>query len=286
MTDSFAQGAALAAVVRQFVDAATAPLITRIAQLEAERADVAGMVRTAVAEAVAQIEPEEGAPGKDGADCDMDVVERTLTALVAKAVAEIPPPKDGEPGRPGSDVDMDAVERMVTKAVAAIPKPKDGEPGKDGVSLAGALLDNKGQLVLTLSNGDVRELGVVVGKDGEPGERGFGLDDFDVRASDDLRKFELCFTRGDTTEIYPIGVPAVIYRGVWREGEFTRGDAVTFGGSAWHCNKDTTAKPGEGDDWTLMVKRGSPGKDGLPGKAGEPGAPGKPGSPGRDGKNW
>lgn len=46
------------------------------------------------------------------------------------------------------------------------------------------------------------------------------------------------------------------YRGVWQAAiDYQRGMFVTFEGSMWHCNADSTrAKPGTGSDWTLAVK--------------------------------
>ena len=54
------------------------------------------------------------------------------------------------------------------------------------------------------------------------------------------------------------GKPGLEYRGVFVEGQtYERGDLVTWGGSAWHCNETTTIRPGDGAKaWTLMVKRG------------------------------
>ncbi len=62
------------------------------------------------------------------------------------------------------------------------------------------------------------------------------------------------------------------HRGVWKDTEvYTMGDFVTAGGSTWHCNVadgvETKAKPGTGEDWTLVVKRGRDGKDGADGKS-------------------
>jgi len=45
---------------------------------------------------------------------------------------------------------------------------------------------------------------------------------------------------------------------------YQRGQIVTHGGSLWHCNTDTTAKPDTDDGakaWTLCVKRGRDGRD-------------------------
>lgn len=75
-----------------------------------------------------------------------------VKALVIEAVAALPPAKDGEPGAKG-DVG------------GAGPAGAPGLHGKDGVSLAGAMIDRTGALILTLSDGTTRELGHVVGKD-------------------------------------------------------------------------------------------------------------------------
>lgn len=56
--------------------------------------------------------------------------------------------------------------------------------------------------------------------------------------------------------------PSMIYRGIWREQSYAVGDCVTLGGSVWHCNEPTSARPGtEGaKGWQLAVKRGERGK--------------------------
>jgi hypothetical protein len=59
------------------------------------------------------------------------------------------------------------------------------------------------------------------------------------------------------------GAPGLSYCGVYVRGkEYDTGEIVTAGGSAFHCNRITTAAPGSSPDWTLMVKRGQDGKDG------------------------
>jgi hypothetical protein len=69
------------------------------------------------------------------------------------------------------------------------------------------------------------------------------------------------FMRGEDVVQRDIRIPAMLYCGVWREGEHEPGDVVTWGGSAWHCNEKTTEKPGASPHWRLMVKEGRPGKD-------------------------
>jgi len=57
------------------------------------------------------------------------------------------------------------------------------------------------------------------------------------------------------------GAPGLTYAGVYVAGKaYGRGDCVTFGGSLWHCNGETIARPGDGArEWSLVVKRGRDG---------------------------
>lgn len=70
---------------------------------------------------------------------------------------------------------------------------------------------------------------------------------------------------------------AMLYRGTWKEGEYSRGDTVTRDGSTWHCERKTTAMPGNSDEWKLCVKRGNNGRDGKDGARGQTGADGRSG---------
>jgi hypothetical protein len=51
------------------------------------------------------------------------------------------------------------------------------------------------------------------------------------------------------------------YVGVWAVGTYHEGNLVTHDGSMWHCNQETTQRPGSGPDWTLAIKRGRDGVD-------------------------
>jgi hypothetical protein len=58
------------------------------------------------------------------------------------------------------------------------------------------------------------------------------------------------------------GAPGLQYCGVYVRGKiYDTGDLVTFGGSAFACQRETTAAPESSHDWVLMVKRGRDGKD-------------------------
>lgn len=166
----------------------------------------------------------------------------------------------------------------------------DGRPGCDGVGLAGAFRGHDGNLILTLSDGTIREIGNVNGrdgasgadgKDGRDGKDGLSFDAFTFEPEyDGMRTLRLMWRDANgkerTTEWK---VPLVLYRGIYRpEENYETGDSVTFSGSLWIAQKDTNAKPAEGNrDWRLAVKRGQNGADGKDGEKGERGPEGRPG---------
>jgi hypothetical protein len=55
------------------------------------------------------------------------------------------------------------------------------------------------------------------------------------------------------------------YVGVWDAGaKYEAGNFVTVDGSLFHCNMETTNRPGRDvGAWTLVCKRGADGKDAL-----------------------
>ncbi len=73
-------------------------------------------------------------------------------------------------------------------------------------------------------------------------------------------------------------IPAVIDRGIYKAGlTYAKGDGCTFGGGFWIAQVEITAKPAEGPDWRLAVRRGRDGKDGAAGPKGDMGPAGKDG---------
>jgi hypothetical protein len=114
---------------------------------------------------------------------------------------------------------------------------------------------------------------------------------------DGERTISFEFMRGDHVRSFPVTIPTVLDRGVWREGQYVHGDAVTYAGAFWIAQRETSAKPGEGGDngWRLAVKSGRQGKssydiarsNGYRGSEKEwlaslTGSQGREGRPGRD----
>lgn len=155
---------------------------------------------------------------------------------------------DGAPGLPG----------------IAGERGEKGEPGKDGVDGKEGPQGKAG--ADGLPGRDGRDgLPGLPGKDGTPGvdgKDGFSLEDFTMSLAEDGRTLSFRFERGETVVERSVKLETLIYREVWRESEYERGDVVTWNGSAWHCQQKTTDKPGTSSAWRMMVKEGRPGKDG------------------------
>ena len=63
---------------------------------------------------------------------------------------------------------------------------------------------------------------------------------------------------------FEFSLPVVLDKGVYKAGEgYQAGDGVTWAGSFWIAQEDTTEKPDGGKGWRLAVKRGRDGKDGV-----------------------
>jgi hypothetical protein len=271
-----------------------------------------GSMREAIDKAIGDLPPAEpGRPGEPGRDADLGVMKETIRAEVDSAydalkavvleaahksardaVAAIPPPAPAEPGAPGpagADADMDTVAALITEAVAA--QVKQIPPAKDGLGIAETLITRSGDLVLTMTDGSTRNVGPVVGKDAEPGKQGdpgldgLGFDDLNV-AYDGERTITLVFERGDQVKAFPLVLPIVLERGVFKVGTaYQKGDGVTWGGSYWIAQEDTIQKPGEGNKgWRLAVRKGRDSREpiqipGPPKPAAVVRLPGAPGIP-------
>lgn len=168
-----------------------------------------------------------------------------------KAVGELRQPEDGK------SVTVDDVAPIIMaeieKAVAAIPVPKDG------AGVAGAMIDRDGNLNLTLTNGEIKNLGRVEGKDGVDG---ISLESFDLEylpESHEIAAKSSC--AGRVKELrYPAG--GIRPAGYWRDGSKAKaGDVWTRNGSMWIAKRDTSVSPEpKSEDWYLAVQRGRDGE--------------------------
>ncbi|MEG0230610.1 MAG: phage gp6-like head-tail connector protein [Hafnia sp.] len=209
-----------------------------------------------VAEAIAELPAPE--PGKSVTAED---VKPLLEQMVKAAVAEIPAPEAPQ---------LPDINALVADAVAALPAPEPtkGGDGRDALQLeVMPFIDEEKSYprgsYATHSGGLWRAY------EKTHGMRGWeclvdGVLDIDVSSTDE-RNFTVTVTRASgAAESKAFSIPAMIYRGVFKSGEaYQAGDTVTWGGSMWHCDQDSTDKPGENGSkgWTLATKRGRDGRD-------------------------
>lgn len=267
--DGKAFGEQFAEFTRDYVKRELAPLFEQIAALKQELVDARSAIPS---------EPDIRMIAH-GAAKEI-VAEMPLAPTAEEIVALIPVPKDGLDGAPGEKGEpgingKDGRDGIDGKdgAVGEKGEPgrdgvdgKDGEKGIDGrdgaagpagIGLADSLLDRDGALVLTMSDGTVKRLGVVVGADGAAGRD--GKDGAPGKDGDpELLRSMVC----DEVQKQGTAPLATAYKGVWKPDAYKHGDLTTWGGSMWLAKCDTEAKPDTGEDWVLVVKRGRDGKDG------------------------
>lgn len=193
---------------------------------------------------------------------------------------------------------IDAAEKAVEKAVAPLLKRiadleaqtpavgdkgdpgqqgERGEPGtdgNDGIGLAAALINREGELVVTTTDGQVRELGIVVGRDGKDGIDGKdgspGRDGADGAPGEQGERGDAGDPGKDGQDAYP-GEPRGLFDAT---AEYRARDVVALNGSAFMAKRDNPGDcPGEG--WMLLVQRGKRGETGERGERGAEGPAGK-----------
>lgn len=226
-----------------------------------------------------------------------------IESMVAAAAARGSDGTDGTDGKYFTAADIHRlVDAAVSDAVAKLPVSPH---------VVGCYVDRDGDLFFSFSDGHTVKAGHVVGKDADPavidaqikaatekfappkdGKDGFSLDNFTAEF-DGERTLTFRFEDAAHSKESKIVLPHPLFRGIWREGNYQRGDSVVRDGSTFIALKDTATIPGTpNSDWQLSTKRGRDGKDGKS-VTGPPGPPGKDGRDGRDltqlgpdGKKW
>lgn len=151
-----------------------------------------------------------------------------------------------------------------------------GEKGADGTGLADALIDRDGALVLTMTDGRAKALGVVVGnngsdgRNGKDGEHGISFDNV-TGEYDAERGFVLTLSQGERKAEFIL--PYMVHKGFWREGmKVKAAESITHDGALWIAKRDNAAKPclENADDWQLAARKGRDGVDGKSYRTTEP----------------
>ena len=249
-------------------------LLERLAQAEQLRSDV-GALRDQVAAIPAGPQGERGEAGPTGERGPPG--ERGIDGppgAPGPAGHAGPPGPVGEPGPAGKDGadGRDALELDVLDGIDPARSYPRGTVAafRGGVIRATRKTDPVGD--------DLRAAGWMVLMDGVA----------DVtHALQDERSLVITTTRtSGATSRAELRAPMMIYREIFRdETAYEPGDAVTWDGSLWHCQRACKGErpnaPGADGDraWRLVAKRG---RDGRDGKDGAPGPQGREGPPGRD----
>jgi hypothetical protein len=97
------------------------------------------------------------------------------------------------------------------------------------------------------------------GVDGVDGIDGLGFENMDV-LHDGERTVTFRLSRGDMVKDFPLVIPAIIDRGVWKAGRYAKGDGVTWDGSFYIAQTDTEGQPSASKEWRQAVKAGRPGR--------------------------
>lgn len=151
------------------------------------------------------------------------------------------------------------------------PAGADGAKGADGMGLAGAMIDRDGSLQITMTNGEVKNLGPVVGRDGangKDGADGVSFESFEMDYLPESHEVSIkASVQGRAKEIrYDAG--GIRPKGYWTEGTKAKtNEAWTEGGTLWIALKETSSKPGlQNDAWMIAARKGRDGERGRDAK--------------------
>jgi hypothetical protein len=181
-----------------------------------------------------------------------DVVAKAMQPLFARMAAlEARPVEKGEKGEKG-----DAGERG--------PQGEPGLPGAKGDGGPAGMDGRDGQPGIPGRDGKD-------GLNGLNGKDGIGPEDIEEELQEDGRFLVRRYLRdGVIVKEFRHKTNNLIDRGVWRPGNYLKGDTVSFGGSAFFAQEDTSDKPETSRAWRLSVKHGRNGRDGEPSRPVEP----------------
>jgi integrin beta 3 len=232
---------------------------------------------------------EQGPPGLDGAKgVDGAIGPQGLQGPAGPQGPQGEAGKDGIPGDAGAKGDQGP-------AGLDGRDGRDGEPGRDALQIdvldgidptkryqRGTFACHGGGIVRSYRATDPIPDGGIIEKAGwHVVVRGVA----DVLVDQiDERSFCMSVVLSDGVRVQKMFLtPSLLDRGVFKSSDdglapsYGRGDVVTWDGSMWIAQRDTSEKPGASDAWRLSVKRGRDGRDGLKGEKGDRGAEGRAG---------
>ncbi|MES2625897.1 MAG: hypothetical protein V4628_11515 [Pseudomonadota bacterium] len=284
---------ALGTEIGQLIAELTLPLQKTIDELTARLA------------AVESRQPEQGLPGKDGADgingksITVDEVLPMIVEQVKSAVDAIPKPKDGKDGIDAPPVEIDAsdivkellsgdeVKNLVVLEVSAYLQDNPPAPGKDGVN---GINGQKGDAGINGEKGEDGKDGAGIADllidrdgaltasftDGRMKSLGVivGKDGSPGKEGADFTELEIDYDGERTITIKSKNgvitkrLPIPMDKGYWSERmACEKADIVTHNGVAFIAKRDTSTEPKteNSEDWRILARKGVDGKHGRNG---------------------
>lgn len=243
--------AGMALVVKETIGARLAELK---AEIERNTPDIAALVAAEVDKRMAELpKPPEPAPAFDATGV-AEIIDETI-----ERIARLEQDKADQP-----DVG-NLVSTEVAKQLAAIPAPPAPQPGRDGRDAAELVIlpaidAQKSYLRGTWAS---HAGGLWLAKAQTDGMAGWecmvdGLASVTAELAEDARTVEIRTVKASGAHsLQRVAIPTMVYKDIYREGRiYTKGDTVTWAGHMWICKQETDAKPVEGDNWRIAVKRG------------------------------
>lgn len=175
----------------------------------------------------------------------------------------IPAPIKGDAGK---SVTIDDVRPLIERLIAELPKPQDGKSlSVDDVRPLFA------EWALDFERRAVARHDQVIANLPKPkdGVDGLGFENFDATVDMDSKTLRFVFSReGVEPKSFEFFIPWLNHKGVYRAADkYLQGDCVTRGGHTWMAVKtDPAGEPMDGasNDWRMIVRRGSDGRDATP----------------------
>jgi len=192
------------------------------------------------------LDGKDGANGLDGKSITIDDVRPILEGEVAKWALDFE--------RRAADVMQKAIDKIPRYDPPTSVTIEDVRPILDG-EVAKALLD------LDRRAADSIQKAIDNLPEPKPGKDGFTPDDLRLSLKEDGQTIVVTMSAGERVTSKELRLPIPVDAGVFKRGEsYQKGQTVSYGGSLFIAQCETSQTPETGPDWRLAVKRGRDGK--------------------------
>lgn len=221
---------------------------------------------------------------KDIANIIKESVEKGVSSLENRVKAlEENKVKDGIDGKDGVDgkdavIDYDIIKQMIEESVSKI-EPIKGDKGEDGINGIDGKdgVDGKDAIQIeiipfidetkTYGRGcyATHNGGLWRSYENTFGMRGWecivnGIKEHSIEFDGQRKAVIKTIYSNGVENNEEIKIPAIIHKGIWKEGSYDIGDWVQLSGCGWICVEPTDSRPSdENKAWVLSAKKGGTG---------------------------